>query len=294
MGKIICGLVLVFFSFESSSQKLEQILYSRYLPDSCVRIKDFKKAYFYYQQHIDNYYEFTGQFTFFNAACVASNLGHLSKASTYLHEAIDLGFDDTLLYNNDRDLLEFRHSVYGIEIEQYLLDQINRKNTLEYNYIDSLLKVLISFDQIVRAQMTGINYNDSTQLLKRLIDINSIDLLNQQFISILFSKINNSKVVFNSLVYRNLFLLIQHSKNLQILEYYLPFMEDWTLKEFIPASNLALLIDRIEIYNKREQIYGTQTYFEYKTGKTTLCNIKNKDEVNFRRKLMHLKPLNLF
>ncbi len=294
MIKYLCGVVLVFISLETSSQELDSILYSRYVPDSCIRVKDYKNAYFYYNQHIDRYCDFTGQFTFFNAACVASSLGHLRMASTYLRNAMDLGFDDTLLYNNDKDLVALRLSDYGIGIEKYLLEQINRRNSMEYKFIDSILKVLISFDQIVRTQMIGINYSDSAQLLKHLIDINNIDLLNQQFISILFNKINNSKFVYTSMVYRNLFLLIQHNKNLQILESYLPFMQNWTLKEFMPASNLALLIDRIEIYNNREQIYGTQTYFEYKTGKTTLCKIKNKDGVNFKRKLMQLKPLSLY
>ena len=95
---------------------------------------------------------------------------------------MDLGFDDTLLYNNDKDLVALRLSDYGIGIEKYLLEQINRRNSMEYKFIDSILKVLISFDQIVRTQMIGINYSDSAQLLKHLIDINNIDLLNQYFI----------------------------------------------------------------------------------------------------------------
>jgi hypothetical protein len=85
-----------------------------------------------------------------------------------------------------------------------------------------------------------------------------------------------------------LFLVIQHS-DLKTQEKYLPMMKDAVKKGNANGSDLALLIDRIEMFNGRPQVYGSQ--IQYIDGKYTIYKIIDEKNVNKRRSEVGLQPL---
>ncbi|WP_370899772.1 DUF6624 domain-containing protein [Chryseobacterium gossypii] len=87
-----------------------------------------------------------------------------------------------------------------------------------------------------------------------------------------------------------LFIVIQHADKLSTMEKYLPIMKEAAKKGNADKSQLAYLIDRIEINNNRKQIYGSQ-YSTDKNGKTYINNLIDSANVNTRRKFMGLGPV---
>lgn len=85
-----------------------------------------------------------------------------------------------------------------------------------------------------------------------------------------------------------LFLVIQHA-DLQTQEKYLPIMKQAVKDGKAEASSLALLIDRVEMRNKRPQIYGSQITFE--NNQYVIYPIIDEANVNKRRAEMGLEPL---
>jgi hypothetical protein len=83
-------------------------------------------------------------------------------------------------------------------------------------------------------------------------------------------------------------VVIQHS-DLKTQERYLPMMRDAVKKGDAKASDLALLIDRIEVRNDRPQIFGSQLKEE--NGKYVLYPIKDEMNVDKRRDSVGLPKL---
>ena len=85
-----------------------------------------------------------------------------------------------------------------------------------------------------------------------------------------------------------LFLVIQHS-DLKTQEKYLPMMEDAVEHGQAQMSQLALLVDRIEMGNGRPQIYGSQV--TNVNGKPVFYKIADEAHVNERRAEAGLEPI---
>jgi hypothetical protein len=85
-----------------------------------------------------------------------------------------------------------------------------------------------------------------------------------------------------------LWLVIQHA-SLQTQEKYLPLLRQAVKDKKAQASELAMLEDRIEMFNNRPQIYGSQLRME--NGKYVLWKIKDEANVNKRRAEVGLPPL---
>jgi hypothetical protein len=75
-----------------------------------------------------------------------------------------------------------------------------------------------------------------------------------------------------------LFAVIQHA-DLETQEKYLPMIKEAVLKKRTPPSQYALLYDRIEIKNKRPQMYGSQLNF-LKKGNYEVLPLLNPDSVD--------------
>ncbi len=85
-----------------------------------------------------------------------------------------------------------------------------------------------------------------------------------------------------------LFLVIQHSDP-RTQEKYLPIMKEAARNGKISKSDLAILEDRIEMSNKRPQIYGSQ--IQRVNGKFVIYQILDEINVNKRRADVSLEPL---
>ena len=87
---------------------------------------------------------------------------------------------------------------------------------------------------------------------------------------------------------QTIFLVIQHA-DLRTQEKYLPMMQEAVRHGKAKGSHLALLIDRVEMYNGRPQIYGSQLNGE--NGKYKFYPILDEANVNKRRAEVGLEPL---
>ncbi|RYF71377.1 MAG: hypothetical protein EOO39_14070 [Cytophagaceae bacterium] len=84
-------------------------------------------------------------------------------------------------------------------------------------------------------------------------------------------------------------LIIQHSP-LQEQEMYLPLMREAAASGEMSKSNLALLIDRINVAKTGKQIYGSQVSIA-PSGKRSFFPIDDERNVNKRRAEMELDPI---
>ncbi|UZT97753.1 hypothetical protein ODZ84_21690 [Chryseobacterium fluminis] len=87
-----------------------------------------------------------------------------------------------------------------------------------------------------------------------------------------------------------LFTAIQHACKLSTMEKYLPLLKEAAYKGNAEKGQAAYLIDRVELLNKRKQIYGTQ-YSIREDGTAFIENLIDSAHVNSRRKSMDLFPI---
>ncbi|WP_419801430.1 DUF6624 domain-containing protein [Mucilaginibacter sp.] len=87
-----------------------------------------------------------------------------------------------------------------------------------------------------------------------------------------------------------IFLVIQHA-NLNIQEKYLPMVKDAVEKQNLAPEDLAILEDRIAIRKGQKQIYGSQLRYDLKIQKNILFPIEDEPNVNKRRAVVGLQPL---
>ncbi len=80
----------------------------------------------------------------------------------------------------------------------------------------------------------------------------------------------------------NAWLLVQHSPDLEFQKEYLKLLKE--NRNDINLANIAYLEDRVLMYEKKPQLYGTQFSTDKKTGKPKLYKIHNKKSVNKKRK----------
>lgn len=85
------------------------------------------------------------------------------------------------------------------------------------------------------------------------------------------------------------FLVIQHA-DLKTQKKYLPVMKKAANNGEASWSNLALLIDRVNLGEGKKQIYGSQIY-RHKDGSFYVKDLKDPAYVNQRRKKVGLEPI---
>ena len=81
---------------------------------------------------------------------------------------------------------------------------------------------------------------------------------------------------------QTIFLVIQHA-DVDTQKKYLPIIESAVKNGKTLASNLALLKDRIALREGGKQIYGSQVWYDAKTGKNYVRPIENPEKVDSLR-----------
>jgi len=85
-----------------------------------------------------------------------------------------------------------------------------------------------------------------------------------------------------------LFLVIQHA-SVEIQEKYFPLLKESAEKGESRLADMALMDDRIRMYRKKKQLYGSQTFSI--NGKSYVWPIEDAKNVDERRKSVQLPPL---
>jgi len=87
-----------------------------------------------------------------------------------------------------------------------------------------------------------------------------------------------------------LFLVIQHA-DLNTQKMYLPMIIKAEKDGEILSSNLAILEDRINVREGKEQLYGSQGFADKANGKIYIYPIADPDRLDERRKSMGMPPM---
>lgn len=87
-----------------------------------------------------------------------------------------------------------------------------------------------------------------------------------------------------------LFLVVQHA-DLPMQKKYLPMIVKAEKDGEILSSNLALLLDRINMREEKKQQYGSQSFTDKKTGKLLIYPVEDADRLDEYRKSMGLGPM---
>lgn len=229
----------------------------------------------------------------YNAACSWALAGFPDSSFYYLNLiANESGYAAYNDLNADEDLI----SLHSDDRWQPLIKIVKaNKDKAEINVNRPLANELDSIyneDQRYR-KMTGDIENkygreskEMMELWKTIIEKDSMNLIRIKEILDTYGWLGADVV--GKRGNTTLFLVIQHA-DLQTQEKYLPMMKQAVKDGKAEASSLALLIDRVEMRNKRPQIYGSQITFE--NNQYVIYPIIDEPNVNKRRAEVGLEPL---
>jgi hypothetical protein len=231
----------------------------------------------------------------YNAGCTAALDGRSGEALEMLHLSIKYGWMDLNQLQGDKDLIslhalsEWRNLVaalrakidrveqnYNRPLQAELLAIFDDDQKTRQILVDSLLKygsaVLRRGDPLVRA----ISFKDS-------INLSKIDSIIARYGWV-------GTDVVGQRASQAIFLVIQHSTDLQKQEKFLLLMREAVREGNASAADLALLEDRVALAEGKKQIYGTQIGID-KDGGNCLMPLEDPDHVDERRRKAGLGPL---
>lgn len=231
---------------------------------------------------------------YYNAACSWALTGDTINAMRYLDLSANAGWKGLKHIKRDKDL----KSLYTVNGWSDVLRKVEA-NKDEYEK---------DFDKPLKKQLEKLYVKDQTlrQLMREAEDkfgreseemdyfwdlILEQDSLNEIEVIEILNKhgwVGKSEVGDRANI--TVWLVIQHAP-IELQEKYLPLLEASVKAGESKGSNLALLADRIEMRNKRPQIYGSQITRDKETGKEIVYEVRDSEYVNQRRKEVGLGPI---
>jgi len=153
------------------------------------------------------------------------------------------------------------------------------------NITNKILK-MAKREQSLRKKFLKTNSEEDFQKVK------DVDKINREEFKKIFEEIGYISSEYGKEVQLAAFLIVQHmpKEDTPFMKEYLYLMKD-DLKNINPL-NYAQLVDRVRIYEGKNQLYGTQfTSIQGKEEIYKLHKIFNQEKVDSRRKEIGLEPL---
>lgn len=267
--------------------------------DSALFLNELSKAIYFYMKENDSLRKNYGSnkddkynlmLNNYNIVVTYSLLGDFDSAYNYLKKALDIEYSyyalidpDMLLILNDQKYNSLKDSLMAFfisqnkEIENYdLALQLMRLGQLDQYYRRSYQ---FYFDKF------GIKSRQADSIIKLQDKIDSTTF--EKFEEIVINKGWPKLSVVGAEASMAAFLIVQHSA-LSVLEKYKTIIKPLVKEGEFYRSNYAMLVDRILMYHKRKQIYGTQLEYNESNNKWELYPVKNKSRLNEIRKKMEL------
>lgn len=152
-------------------------------------------------------------------------------------------------------------------------------------YLLPILDTVLLRDQEYRISMQGKSKKQQQRIRKEIASnagkIAENDKRNLQIVESIISKhgwLGQKDIGMKANT--TMFMVIQHA-DLKTQEKYLPLLKQAVADKKLLAANYAMLVDRIEMKNKRPQIYGTQIVTE--KGISNIYPLLNPDSVEVWR-----------
>lgn len=165
---------------------------------------------------------------------------------------------------------------------------------------DSLICELAAIeedDQFFRQHMEQVQAKfggDSKEMKQLLRDMKQADSLNFIKVSAILERYGwpGAEAIGYS-ANTTVFMVIQHA-NLAQQDRYLPLMRKAVKEGKAPASQLALLEDRVALLHHQKQRYGSQVEWNMKTNTYSLLPLEDPEHVDERREEVGLRPLKYY
>ena len=228
----------------------------------------------------------------YNFACAHALQGQRDSAFHYLHIAVEK--DTSVQALNDPDFYFLLADPRWANLEDKLVERVEAKYGKYENL--ALSKELWRMKVKDQAFYYHIEISDkkfgygSTNTralweLKSLINKKNVERITQIINEHGWPKQSEVKGSAASAV----FLIIQHA-DIEIQKKYLPIMKEAANQGEADWSSLALLIDRVNLREGKQQIYGSQIY-RTEDGKFDVRDLFEPEYVNQRRKEVGLGPI---
>lgn len=269
--------------------------------DSLVNAKKFKEANVKYTYAFNMLGWKVPNGYFFNAACAWSmlgnadsafaNLNRITRKGKYMAPAYVVADSDLMALHTDKrwqpliDIYTKNKQETEAKLNVALVHELDTVRTDDQKYRQRMMELIqsgvkmdsawISKNQSFIIGMKGMKAQDSIDLVKVEAIINKYGWLGTDVVG----EEGNT----------TLFLVIQHS-GLKVQEKYLPMMKEAAKNGKADPADLALLEDRVEMYNGRPQIYGSQLKAGT-DGKYFIYTIIDEKNIDKRRAEVGLMPL---
>lgn len=170
-----------------------------------------------------------------------------------------------------------------------LLLLFDERNEVITSKLDSTLILEIEEmkidDQKYRSQVyqTREKYGQNSKKLKELDSLQTVlDIENKRKLENIVQKYGWPGITLIGFeTSYSLFLLIQH-QDIEVQLKYLPLIKEKFEQGELIIATFQMLKDRISMHQNSEQLYGTQTCYDFETKKYYLCPMSNPDDVNER------------
>lgn len=231
----------------------------------------------------------------YNAACSWALAGQPDSSFIHLFKIVNSGYYTNYDHiTTDADLNSLHPDKRWQELISIVkLNQEKAEAKLEKPLV-ALLDTIFKDDQQGRMQINetiqkyGRDSKEVKELWKIINEKDSVNLI--KITKILDERGWLGTDVIGNMGNQTLFLVIQHA-DLPTQEKYLPMMRDAVKEGNAAASNLALLEDRVALRQGRKQVYGSQIYYDEKTGQHYVAPLEDPDNVNKRRAEVGLGPI---
>ena len=231
---------------------------------------------------------------FYNAACSWSQAGNATKAFQYLDRATMAGWENVAHAKQDGDLTRLHTDKRWQPMITKLEASVARMEASYNQPLKKELDAIYASDQGGRQKHEGIarQYgNDSPEMRALWQEMRLTDSLNLRKITALLDSHGwPTKAEVGNMGTQTVFLVVQHS-NLPTMQKYFPMAQQAAEQGNLAKSALALMQDRLLMWQGKPQIYGSQLTQDNKTNKMVFHPIEDEAHVDERRAAIGMEPL---
>ena len=231
---------------------------------------------------------------FFNAACSWALAGEPTKAFRNLDRAAKAGWDNLTQLKTDADLVSLHADKRWLPLLRRIEATVAQMETTQNVPLKRELEAMRESDQGSRRAAGPLQQRYGARSPQMDSLAQQMKLHDDQNIARVKAIVAQYGWPGTSLVGRDgsttAFLVIQHA-DLETIQRYLPLIRQATAKGELDKQSLALMEDRVLIYQDKPQVYGTQVRTNATTGKADFYPIQDEAHVDERRASMGLGPL---
>ena len=235
-----------------------------------------------------------GAGSYYNAACSWARAGETDKAFRDLTRAADAGWENLTQLNTDTDLASLRADKRWPRLLKKVQATVTRAEATQNIPLKRELATIRESDQGPRRAMGPMQQrykNGGPQLDSLYQQMKLQDIQNEARVKAIIAQYGwPSKSLVGAAGSSTAFLVLQHS-NLATIQEYLPLIRQAATKGELGKSDLALMEDRVLIFQQKPQVYGSQVRSNATTGQMEFFPIADEAHVDERRATMGLGTL---